>query len=753
MPGGGAAPASSGGTGPGIGSQVTGPQVRIWPDKTANRLIVSAAKGRLTEIQRLIDLIDTEQGQDVTLRILPLRNVGATDLARELAPLYQKMGGKSRRDVVEVAANDRSNSLFILSSESNFKAIQALINSLDTEEAQEKAIQTFVLKNADAQDVAKQLQELTRDQDSSSRYGYVFFGPSFGNDRNRQRLSVVADRRRNSLIVQAPPSQMDGIAKMINELDEPVSGDTLAPKIYHLKYVSATDVEDVLNELFTKKQQDRSYFYYFDDYMNQSSTDRDVGRLYGKVRITSEPISNTLIITSNSKESLAAVENVLNQLDQPSEAGESTLHIGLRFAKAPVVANSINILFAKNGSPPLRGQAQPGQPQAQPQFQPQQQQNVGSSQVGFDLEKESREEGYYPWLGGQPDSPRSSDGRNTSRPVSDLVGRVRAVADPRSNSLLVTANVHYFPQIMKLIDQLDAQTDQVLIEARLLEVAADYLDRLGVRWSPDGTQVFTKEDLDNSLIVSSKGQYQSGFGGKTDVNTPAISSGSVAQTITSLRSGVVSSTMSLDFLIQFLKKTTDAKVLAEPQLNIRDNETGRLFVGQQVPIPSNNQVSGLGTTTTSFTYKDVGVKLEVTPHINSEGDVELQIHAEASIVVPGVTVLGGSVFDTRNFRTDLTAKHGETLVLGGIIQRQISDTLRKTPVLGDIPGLGWAFKKKDTTTRDVQLMVFLRPKVIRGAADARKVLEDIYQKSPRVEEWYKQNEAGPASKEPAATNF
>ena len=80
-------------------------------------------------------------------------------------------------------------------------------------------------------------------------------------------------------------------------------------------------------------------------------TDRDVGRLYGKVRITSEPYSNTLIITSNSKENLAAVEEVLKQLDTPSDAGESTLRIGLRFAKASTLANSINILFAKNGSP------------------------------------------------------------------------------------------------------------------------------------------------------------------------------------------------------------------------------------------------------------------------------------------------------------------------------------------------------------------------------------------------------------------
>ena len=742
MPGGGGPPQrSSGGSSPaaGIGSPISAPQVRLWPDRTSNRLIVSAPKSKLVEVQRLVEILDTDQPEDVTVRSIPLKNVAATDLVKELSQIYQKMSGKSRKDTIEVGANDRSNSLIVLSSEANFRAIEKLVNSFDTEDAQEKVVQTFMLRNADAQDVAKQLQDLGRDQDSS-RYPYYYFMSSAGSsDKTRKKMSVVADRRRNALVVQAPPAQMPGIEKMVQELDEPIRDDSLAPKIFHLKYVSAVDIEEVLNELFLKKTQQRPYFYYYDE-EPQMQTDRDVGRLYGKVRITSEPYSNTIIVTSNSKENLAVVEEVLKQLDSPSEAGESTLRINLRFAKAATVANSINILFAKNGSPPVRQVPQQGQP-GQPQQQQQQQQQNSTYQSGFDLEQEQKEEGYYPWLNGQPDNPRSSDGRTTARPVSDLVGRVRAVADLRSNALLVSANVHYFPQVLKLIEELDAQTDQVLIEARLVEISADFLDKLGVRWSPNGDQVFTADDFDNSFLGHVKGNYQKGFGGLTTVNTPPQSSSTVIQSLTTLRSGVLDSTISMDFLVQFLRRTTDAKVLAEPQLNIRDNETGRLFVGQQVPIPQYTQVSQLGSQNTSFVYKDVGVVLEVTPHINSSGDVELRIHTESSTVVPGQTVLGGSVFDTRNFRTDLTAKNGQTLVLGGIIQKQVSDTLRKTPILGDIPGLGWAFKKKDKTSRDVELMVFMRPKVTRTPEQARDLLEEIYRKAPAIEQWDKESQA------------
>jgi type II secretory pathway component GspD/PulD (secretin) len=105
------------------------------------------------------------------------------------------------------------------------------------------------------------------------------------------------------------------------------------------------------------------------------------------------------------------------------------------------------------------------------------------------------------------------------------------------------------------------------------------------------------------------------------------------------------------------------------------------------------------------------------------------------VVVPGVTVLNGAVFDTRNFRTDLTAKNGQTLVLGGIIQKQVTDILYKTPILGDIPGMKWLFNKKDKSSHEVELMVFLRPKVTRTPEDAKELMDEIYEKAPNVKKW------------------
>ncbi len=722
----------------------------------SNQIIITDYSDSVALVADMINLLDTDQPGDLSVRIIPLKNVSARDLVKEIAPVYQKGNGKTPSEAVEVSANDRSNSLIILSSGANFRAIEKMVASLDTSDAQEKVMRPFPLKNADAEDVAKQLKDLIQSQDNSAnRYRYFYYD-SQESGKNTKKINVVADRRRNTVIVQAPPSEMDSIAKMIVALDEPVGGDALAPRIYPLKYVGAVDIEDVLNELFLKKQQQRSYYFYDD--APEPTADRDVGRLYGKVRITSEPYSNSIIITSNSKESLLAVEDVLKQLDVPSPNGESTFRVSLKFSHATTVANNLNILFAKSGSPPLR-QVNPAGPQNQQQQQQGDQQPFEPSQNSSPLEKEAKEEIYYPWIGGPPDAARggggNGSGRNTTaRPVSDLVGRVRIVPDNRSNSLLISANVHFFPQVLKLIEGLDAPTAQVLIEARIVEVSSELMDRYGVRWSPDGSKTLTAADYDNSILGSTKGNAQKGFGGTTTVNTPA--GAGIGAALANLRTGVIDSTVNLDVLVQFLKKNTGGSVLAEPQINIEDNETGKLFVGSQVPFISQSQNTQVGSLNQSFKYKDVGIILEVVPHINVSGDVSLKIRVESSAIEPGQTLFGGAILDTRTFKTDMTARNGQTLVLGGILQKQVSDTVRKVPVLGNIPGLGWAFKKKDKSIKEVELIVFLRPRVIRSAEDAVKTAEEVATRTPLINDWTRELEnakqtnvvSGPKSKKP-----
>ena len=460
----------------------------VETDEHANALVITDFHDNVAVAAELIRALDIDRTQDVALRVIPLRNANAADLAKELQPLY---GNKESKDPIQVAANDRSNSLLVCSSLSNFKVIEQVIAGLDTEEAQDKVMRSFTLKNADAEDVAKQLQQLDADQDNNNGpYRIFYYGGGGGNNNNAKKMSVVADRRRNAVIVQADPMRLERVAKMVEALDQPIKDDSLAPKIFVLKYVSAADIEDVLNELFLKKTQQRNYYFYDED--QPEEPDRDVGRLYGKVRITSEPYSNAIIVTANSLENLEAVEEVLRQLDVPSEAGESTFRVGLRFADAQTMANNINVLFAKGGSPALRpaGQQNQNNNNNNQQNQQQNQNQQSDAQNNFEITEQTKEEGYFPWIGGQPDNPRPNDTR-AQRPVSDLIGRVRVVPDQRSNSLLISANVHFFPQLLKLIEDINVPTAQVLLDARIVEVSSGLLDQLGVRWSSNGTNNFT----------------------------------------------------------------------------------------------------------------------------------------------------------------------------------------------------------------------------------------------------------------------
>src|SRR5262249_7446269 len=130
-----------------------------------------------------------------------------------------------------------------------------------------------------------------------------------------------------------------------------------------------------------------------------------------------------------------------------------------------------------------------------------------------------------------------------------------------------------------------------------------------------------------------------------------------------LKSGVLDASVNVNFLVQFLRKNTDAKVLAEPHINIADNEVGKLFVGAQVPFISGSLNTDVGGRNDTFQYRDVGIILEVTPHINTSDEVALKIRTESSSIRNGETLFGGAILDTRNFKTDLMVKSGETVIL------------------------------------------------------------------------------------------
>ncbi len=699
---------------------------RFVPDPVTNRLIVTATQAQFSMIESLIAKLDTSKPADLAVRVLPLKYIQASDLANDLSSVYgrgsssryssSRYSSRSSGAMREITAHSVSNSLIILSTKSDFEGIRELVESLDIKGAEGNIMKIVPLTNADAEDLAEQLTDLydeNRSQSRNSPYYYdYYYNSRYGNQGGGDgKAQFVADRRRNAIIVLAPPNAMEKIEKMISVLDAPVDGEELMPLILPLKYVRALDMEDVLNTLFLRKSMQQNSRYYYDPVETE---ERDIGRLYGKVRITSESYTNSLIVASNAQENLDAIEKLVKQMDVSSPNGETTLTFPLKYARATGVANNINILFAQIGAAPRRG----GQPQQQQQQrQQQQQQNTNTLSQGFELEEEVVEEAYFPWLGGSRAESRTTMSGRTVRMGSDLVGKVRVVPDTRTNSLLITTNAHLFPPVVKLVNDLDMPTAQVLIVAKIIEILQEDALRLGTRWSPDGSRVFDTDDFDNSFIGQVGAEYLDVFG-----------------------NGLVEANIDLDVLMQFLKKYTDTRIRADPRINVANNERGKLFVGSRIPFIENSQLTTEGARNDSFDYVDVGITLEVTPRINTDNEVALGIRVETSKVREGETLFGGAIIDTRNYRTDLTVQSGQTVVLGGMIQQVKQEIERKVPILGDIPLLGWFFKKKDTSVTDYELMVFLQPHVTRTPEEAEQLRQEEERRARSIYDWNREIE-------------
>ncbi|MEM7262472.1 MAG: secretin N-terminal domain-containing protein [Planctomycetota bacterium] len=693
-----------------------GASVIILPDSVSNRIIITAPAEQMGEIRSLIKTLDTEKPADVAVRVIPLAHVDANELVREVGSMYRKIRGSAAKDTIEIAANERSNSLIVLSSKSNYDQIAELVQSLDTEDAQTKATRTFTLTHADAEEIADQLEELFEDPGSNNYWG----GWNRRNSRGNQgKVRFVANRRRNEVIAIGSPAILERVAETLEMLDEPVDKEFLAPRIFQLKFVAADDIKEVLDELFTKKEDDRPYWYDGD-----TTDENDVGRLYGKVRFATEPYSNSIIVTTNSSENFEVVRGILDRLDTQFPDREATFSVPLNHAKAITVANNLNILFARQGAPSFR--RQPGNRNNNNRNNNNRNNNNPNTSEGFELEEDDEEDSFYPWLGGQGGNNNRGRNNRPTRTVSDLIGKVRIVPDQRTNSLMVTTAPHFIHQVRQVVATLDVPTAQVLIEAKIIEVSLDDRLRMGIRWGPNPLNL-DPDDLDNSVL---------GMG--TAINRETYIGSMMAD---ALREGTVSSSIQLDALVQFLRKNTASRVRAEPRLNVADNERGKLFVGSRIPFISNTITSNEGSQNVSFDYQDVGIILEVTPNINANDEVALKIRVEASQIRPGETLFGGAIVDTRNYKTELTVKNGEVLVLGGIIQREQSDVVRKIPILGDIPLLGALFRKKDTVDREVELMVFLRPSVTRSPEEVRELMERERTKIRNIEAWERELEA------------
>ncbi len=304
-------------------------------------------------------------------------------------------------------------------------------------------------------------------------------------------------------------------------------------------------------------------------------------------------------------------------------------------------------------------------------------------------------------------------------------------ADESLNAIVARADPGAMSEILQVIQKLDKRKAQVLIEAAIVEITIDDSSSLGIELAgadARGESVpFVTTSLEGvisglfSNLVTDDGQSVDVLAGLASVSTPTLAAAKID-----------ADAISFGAVVSALATHANANLLSTPSILTLDNEEAHILVGREVPFRTGSfTTTGDGTSNpfTTVQREDVGVELTVTPHVHDTSSVRLEVAQQITNVLN--TPVGGTGFadimtSKRTIETTILAEDQQTIVLGGLIQDDVNESNSKVPLLGDIPILGNLFKSRSTTKAKTNLLVFLRPTVIRVKEQAAEITREKY---------------------------
>jgi general secretion pathway protein D len=428
-----------------------------------------------------------------------------------------------------------------------------------------------------------------------------------------------------------------------------------------------------------------------------------------KTTVLAETRTNSLIVRAANPARLALTRSLAEQLDQPNASGagvaSGNIHVVyLKNADATKLAITLRAAMTAQGSQPAAGSFSTATPVA------------GASAATSTLGASSP--AAQPSTGGQ------------------------IQADPATNALIITAPEPQYRQLRGVIDMLDQRRAQVFVESLIAEVSADKAAEFGVQWvSGTGTNGSTVGLLGTNFAV-----------GGTNLLSLAAGAGSGqynASTGLNLAIGQQrNGALALGALARFLQSSGDANVLSTPNLLTLDNEEAKIVIGQNVPFvtgqyTANNSSSGAVNPFQTIERKDVGLTLRVKPQISESGTVKLQIFQEVSSIDSKSSSTAGLITNKRSIESSVLVDDGSIVVLGGLLQDDTTNSQEKVPGLGDMPFLGNLFKSEARSRKKTNLMVFLRPVVVRDGAATEALSMGRYEQMRLNQQGFQPAATGP----------
>ena len=491
----------------------------------------------------------------------------------------------------------------------------------------------------------------------------VVAGKGEGETASGSPVKIIAEPRLNSLIIIADRLATDRVLKLISKLDteQGSSGETQL-KLIPLKNTSAKRMAALLTKIFA---------------------DRVVaGKGEGKtakaslVKIIEEERLNSLIIIAGRIE-IERILSLVKQLDIYQDSGKIQSNFKLYHLQHAVAKDMAILLKEVTGK---------------------------ITEVARKDEK--------PLVGAKAGSKTTKSGTKSEISIS---------ADEATNSLLIFAPAVAFKTLDQIIVKLDVPRMQVYVEALVMEVSLSKSLDLGINWKTAG--------VTNSGRIITGGFPEGGAftGPNSSGSLGSATSAAADSTIGVLNGNTISiggqEFFSFGAFVKAVQNNNDVNVLANPQLMIINNpqegDVPNINVVSIVPVSQKTVTSANNISTKEYQFKEVGIKLEIKPQISGENSIRLDISQESSDVVnPGVEAI--TIFK-RTIKTSVIAEDGEIIVLGGLIKEKIARDQDKIPGFGDLPLLGWLFRSKQNQFEKINLLIFIRPNIIRSKADLERV--------------------------------
>ncbi|MGJ7510788.1 type II secretion system secretin GspD [Variovorax sp. GT1P44] len=498
----------------------------------------------------------------------------------------------------------------------------------------------------------------------------------------------------NSLVITDYAENMRRLARIVAALDVPNASDI---EVIPLKHSIATDMVPLLTRLLEGGGTTTA----------GAATPGSVDSSF-RTTLLAEPRGNAIILRAANPARAQLVRTLVDKLDRaPIDSGNGAAGnvyvVYLKNADAVKLATTLRAaMSAGTGALGAGASGQTGtanQPVAQ---------QLNTAQ------------------GGLTSAAATTPLNNANQPSTG--GQVQA--DPSTNSLIITAPEPQYRQLRAVIDRLDGKRAQVLVESLIVEVNADKAAQFGIQW---------QTGLGNS------GDRNVGFLG-TNSSTPGpniidlaigLATGNTAtRPAQGFNFGIGSKyggQYILSFIANFLQTSGEGNVLSTPTLLTLDNEEAKIVIGQNVPFLT-GQFTNTGAANGSVNpfqtieRKDVGLTLRVRPTINEDNVVKLQIYQEVSTIQAStVNNVNGPTTNKRSIESNVVVGDGSIIVLGGLLQDDYSNSTDKIPLAGDIPILGNLFKSETRTRNKTNLMVFMRPVVVRDSAVSDQLASDRYE--------------------------